>query len=968
MSLFYPLKRLTLRDLILPIGLAVLYYFGAQVGFLLTPREQPVSPLWPPNALMLAALLLSPTRRWPLLIAAVFPAHLLIELHSGVPIGMVLCWFVSNSLEALLGAAGVRLLAPGPARLDTFRRVNVFVGCAALFAPFVSSFIDAGFVALNGWGAQGYWEVWRARVFSNTLATLTLVPVIIALSRIPARERRPLRLSRVFEGVMLLISLLGVCTFVFTMPMAIHAVPALLYTPLPFLLWAAVRFGPAGASGCLLVFAVASVWGAIHGHGPFIGYPPEENVLSLQLFLIVTYVPLLALTAVLRERKRAAEDARRNEQQLNLALGAAHVSTWDWPIGAQSDRYQDFVRDLHADDLPVVEAAMSRALGDTDSYEVEYRRGASQERWEMSKGRVVRDELGVPVRMIGVTADVTERKRAEAALLTESMLRESATQLRELANAMPQIVFTAEPDGRIDFFNRKWYELTGTLELPITPDTWLSEIHPHERDQCVTLWNANIKAGRPHEHEARFRAGAPGVYRWHLVRALPMRDEDGWIRRWYGTATDIDDRKRAEDLLRDSESQLRLLGEQLEHRVAERTCELSQANQTLRSEIDMRERTEKALRSSEDRFAKAFRASPHAIVITRESDHRIIEVNARWQDMFGYSRGEAVGRTSEELQLLLSDADRVHLTAMMMAQGCIREVEVDIQNRHSEVLRAVLVCERVEVDGEPCNISMIRDITERRRAEQVIAAQRRQLAHLGRVAVLGELSGAIAHELNQPLTAILANARAAQRMMARPNYDEKEISAILGDIATDDLRAGAVIRRMRDLIRNGDTAPQLTDANDVVREVLDLAHGDLMLREVAVTMRLAPSLPPVPADRVQLQQVLLNLVVNACDAMDENMRGDRSIVVVSAADEAAIRLSVRDHGVGIPTDPVEAVFEPFHTTKEHGLGLGLAICKSIVNAHGGKMWATNNADRGATFHLTLPTQSQLSAYEVLSSV
>ena len=438
-----------------------------------------------------------------------------------------------------------------------------------------------------------------------------------------------------------------------------------------------------------------------------------------------------------------------------------------------------------------------------------------------------------------------------------------------------------------------------------------------------------------------------------------MYDETGMTSRWYGTATDIDDRKRAEDALRDSEAQLRLLGEQLEHRVAERTSELSCANETLRGEIEMRVRIERALRSSEDRFFKAFRASPDATSITRCSDNRLLEVNSRWEDMFGYLRAEVLGRTAADLGIEMSEPDLTRLSTLMSTNGCIRDVEVDLRNRGGEALRAELVCERVEVAGEPCFITMVRDITERRRAEHVIVAQRRQLAHLGRVAVLGELSGAMAHELNQPLTAILANARAAQRLMSRPTYDATEIHAILGDIATDDLRAGAVIRRMRDLIRNGETTPQMTDTNDVVREVLELAHGDLMLREVLVTMRLSPTLPHVPADRVQLQQVLLNLIMNACDAMAENLRGDRSLVVASAVDHSAVRLSVCDRGVGIPTDPVEAVFEPFRTTKEHGLGLGLAICKSIVAAHGGKMWATNNSDRGATFHLTLPVQREL---------
>lgn len=954
-------RRIPLRSLA-PLGVALAYYLGAQAGFLLTPAEQPVSTLWPPNALLLGALLIAPVRTWPIYLLAAFPAHVAVELRTGVPMRMVLGWFVSNSVEAVLGAAGVRLLAPGRPNLDTFRRVNIFVGCAALFAPFASSFLDAAFVTLNHWGDAGYWYVWRIRFFSNVLAVLTLVPAIIAIGQRGISARRGVSRGRIVEGVILTSMLLAVCGFVFTgRPVAIHAVPALLYAPLPFLLWAAVRFGPAGASGGLLIFTVLSVWGAIQGHGPFVGYSPSENVLSLQLFLIVTYIPLLALSAVLRERRRTEEEARRNEQQLNLALSAARVRTWEWCIDVDSENYRRFVDTIYAEDLPTVEAAISRAVGGADSYDVEFRLAEDPGRWQQSKGRVVRDDDGVPVRMLGVSTDVTERKLAEAALLTESMLRESAVQLRELANAMPQIVFTARPGGSIDFFNQKWYEFTGTTENAICDDTWFSVIHPDDRDGCLETWRFNARAGRPHEHEARFRSARSQSYRWHLVRALPVHGDDGSIRRWYGTATDIDDRKRAEEALRRSEIKLRYFGEQLEHRVAERTRELSLANESLRAEIDVRVRTENALRSSEERFLKAFRASPDAIVITSSPSGRIVEVNERWQSMFGYTRDEVIGRLMRELDIGADEHDEIRLRGVMAAAGSIRETEVDIRNRTGETLRAVLAREHVDVGGESCDITMLRDVTERRRAEQMIAAQRRQLAHLGRVAVLGELSGAIAHELNQPLTAILANARAAQRLMGRPTTDPKEIAEILNDIATDDLRAGAVIRRMRDLIRNGDTTPQLTDPNDVVREVLDIAHGDLMLREVMVTTRLSPSLPSVPADRVQLQQVLLNLVVNACDAMAENPRGDRTLVISSARDNSVVRVSVSDHGTGIATDPVEAVFEPFCTTKEHGLGLGLSICRSILAAHGGRMWAVNNQDRGATFHLSLPIERELSS-------
>ena len=362
--------------MVAPLLVAVAYYVGAQAGFLLTPSEHPVSTLWPPNAILFGALLLAPQRTWPLYIAAAFGAHLAIELHSGVPMGMVLCWFISNTVEAVVGAAGVRFFTEGRPNLDTFRRVNVFIG-AVLFAVFSSSFLDAAFVALNHYGTSSYWDVWRIRFFSNVLAVFTLVPVMLAFDQRGRHGSGPLTRARISEGVLLTTSLLAVCAFVFTgtgLPAAIHAIPALLYAPLPFLLWAAVRFGPAGASGCLMIFAVLSVWGAIHGHGPFVGYTDDENVLSLQLFLIVTYIPLLALTAVLRERKRAAEEARsqraatesRPDRGTHLRRGIGRSTSRMRAIRPSSTR-------VHPDDMAVVEAAISRAMGGADAYEVEFR-------------------------------------------------------------------------------------------------------------------------------------------------------------------------------------------------------------------------------------------------------------------------------------------------------------------------------------------------------------------------------------------------------------------------------------------------------------------------------------------------------------------------------------------------------------------------------------------------------------------
>ena len=261
-------------------------------------------------------------------------------------------------------------------------------------------------------------------------------------------------------------------------------------------------------------------------------------------------------------------------------------------------------------------------------------------------------------------------------------------------------------------------------------------------------------------------------------------------------------------------------------------------------------------------------------------------------------------------------------------------------------------------DGRRQLRSVMVDITERKQAELEAQQQRQLLTHLTRVATLGELSGALAHELSQPLTSILSNAQAAQRFLAREPVDLGEVRDILKDIVDDDRRAGAVIRRWRTLLRKGETQLHPLDLNDVANEVLRLAHSELIAHRVTVPAQLTPGLPAVRGDRVGLQQVLLNLIVNACDAMKLNEPAHRHLTVITGLDGAgAVQVSIADCGVGIPADKIERVFEPFFTTKEHGVGLGLAICRSIVAAHGGRMWATNNSDRGATFCFALSAQS-----------
>jgi C4-dicarboxylate-specific signal transduction histidine kinase len=248
------------------------------------------------------------------------------------------------------------------------------------------------------------------------------------------------------------------------------------------------------------------------------------------------------------------------------------------------------------------------------------------------------------------------------------------------------------------------------------------------------------------------------------------------------------------------------------------------------------------------------------------------------------------------------------------------------------------------------------DDSKRRAAEEELAQQQRQITHLTRVAMLGELSGALAHELQQPLTAILCNAQAAQMLAAKSSLDVAELREILQDIVTDDKHAGQIIHQLRALLMRGEMHFHRHKIADLLDGVLILARGTLAERKIEVDTHIEEGVPAILGDRVELQQVLLNLVLNASESMSQNAAGDRRIELTAAFDpeHGGVRTSVLDRGTGIDSERLERVFDPFVTTKEGGLGLGLAVCRSIITAHRGQLWAENRSDRGAAFHFVLP--------------
>ncbi len=253
------------------------------------------------------------------------------------------------------------------------------------------------------------------------------------------------------------------------------------------------------------------------------------------------------------------------------------------------------------------------------------------------------------------------------------------------------------------------------------------------------------------------------------------------------------------------------------------------------------------------------------------------------------------------------------------------------------------------------------DVSARKRAEQEARNQQQQLAHLGRAAVLGQLSGAFAHELNQPLTSILGNAEAALKLIERGGGDKAEIREILRDIVQDDVRAAQVIDRLRALLERGDLLRRPVDLNGTIRDVLDLARSELITRHVHVTTSLDTHVPVVMADRVQMQQIVLNLLMNACEAMGSLPVAERRVTLATRflRETSCVEIAMTDSGGGIPSADLERIFQPFVTTKPSGMGMGLAICRSVAESHHGRLWAENAPDGGATFRLIVPVGATL---------
>ncbi len=846
------------RGTVLPLlatALAVMvaYYIGARIGSILKFPDTTTSVVWPPNAILTAALLLAPRRQWWVYILAALPAHLFVQLPTLHSLAFVLLIFVTNCSEALFAGTGVRLLNGHPLRLNTLRRVAVFVLAAGLMAPFLSSFLDAGLVAT--FRGESYWTIWRTRFFSNVLTQLTVVPVVVGLVRSAPSGLRAVSRWRVLEAAALPAGL-GLTAFVVLaggLERAIGIPPSpLIVVVLPFLLWAAVRFGPGVLALALLMTTFIATGAGVHASGRLGLASPAEAVRALQVFLSAIAVPLLCLAGVMRERRRASRALRERLafEALLSRLSSAFVHVPNQDLGRAFDYWLRRVgQHFRLDRVTLLEFSppdftLVRIYG-----------------W-------VRD---------GVPPGPARIRKREASDAIDRLLEEAS------------IVFPrhdGRPESSLTAHDRvNGWDVLSSVTLPLITGSRVLG--------ALALVTTTSPRRWPHDL----------VKRLQLLAAV--------------LATALA-RKETEDALRASESMKSAILDSLTSHVAV----VDRAGFTI------------ALSESGSRF-------PRTRGAVWESG---VSVGDSYLEACRHAAADGVPAAKEALagleSVLHQRRERFSFVYPYRAAGVERWFAMAVVP--------------LDAAGGGAVISYT-DISERKRAEMEAEQSRQELAHVSRVSTMGALAASLAHELNQPLAGILANAQAARRFLdgRRPVMDE--LREILDDIIADDKRAGEVIRRLRDLLQKGEAERLPIDVNSLIRDVVKLVNNDAVIRNVTVRIEPAPISPIVTGDRVQLQQVVLNLLLNALDALAGSVTRERTVVVrTERRDTRTVRVSVEDSGPGLSAEADTWLFQPFHTTKATGMGMGLSISRTIIEAHEGRIGAANNAKGGATFHFVLP--------------
>lgn len=566
-----------------------------------------------------------------------------------------------------------------------------------------------------------------------------------------------------------------------------------------------------------------------------------------------------------------------------------------------------------------------------------------------------------------------ERRRERVLLATRTELqqgfesfRDTEERFRQLTENAREVFWLMDVDtGALLYVSPNFEAMWGMPSAQVyeRPERFLERVHPGDRERLAELLSqlSERVAAQEGRGELEYRLVRPdsGETRWVNVRGFPVRDGEGRIYRIGGLIEDITERRAVETALIKSR-------EELEQRIVERTAELSRSNERLIEEAAERRRAQMALAESEkelrDRYTELDLLYQHAPIglCFQDTKLRFVRVNERLAAINGKPVAEHIGRTIWET------VPEIAKTVAPIMQGVLDTGEPALNIEVIGVTPAEPGTERRWLagyypvqsdDGPVLGISVVvQDISELRWAEERARRHLETLAHVSRLSTMGLMATGIAHELNQPLAAIANYAFAGRQKVRDGVADPAELSHVFDELVTQALRAGGIVHHLRGFVSKKKVAPVRASVsmNALIDDMLTLVESELRLNGIRPALRLDDTLPRVRVDAIQLQQVIINLIRNALDAMVDTPPSMRTLTVTTSRGIGLVEVAVRDSGTGLSTEHLERVFDAFYTTKDDGMGMGLAISRSIVEDHDGRLWAERNPDGGSSFRFTVP--------------
>src|SRR5881296_598958 len=768
---------------LLVIGiLTVVYFIAGKLGLMLASMHASASPVWPPAGIALAALLVFGYRVWP----AIFVGAFLVNLTTAGNVATSLGIASGNTLEAVCGAWLLNRFAGGTTVFDRPQGVFKFA-LAAVVSTIISPFFGVTSLALGGFADwANYGAIWLTWWLGDATGDLLIAPLIILWS--VASKRRWNRSQAVEVGVLLLLLfVLSEAVFGGWLTISARNYP-IAFICGPIVIWTAFRFTQRETATGIFILSAIAIWGTLHGFGPFAEKTENQSLLALQYWTAVVTITAMALSAGMAEHGRAEEALRQSEARTNLAANAANLGLWLWNIRddelwatekwrrlfgfAESEPLDigQWLQVVHPADRERMKQRVQHVLEHGGGeHESEYRitRPDGSTRWIAGYGGVELDEHGKPAFARGVSRDITKRK------IAEEELRESEGRFRAVADAAPVLIWMSGTDKLCDFFNKPWLEFTGRTMEQELGNGWAEGVHREDFDRCLNVYTNSFDARQPFTMEYRLRRN-DGEYRWVLDNGIPRFAHDGAFLGYIGSCIGITERKLAEE-----------------------------------------------------KFRLVIDAAPNAMIMV-DSAGVISFANAPAATVFGYSLSELIGRPIETLIPERFRDRHVGYRKGFLSEPSSRAMGAgrDLFGRRKDGSEFP-----VEVGLNPIHtteglsvLASVIDITARKQAELEHERQNIELVRVGRVAVMGELAASLAHEVNNPIGAIVANASAGERLLAAGKIGTEEMTELLADIVADGRRAGEIIRGIRNMVRKGKARRSVIQIDDTIHDLLRIVR------------------------------------------------------------------------------------------------------------------------------------------------